>query len=91
MQDETTYARVGRRYRVEQLAPGSYDLLLDDRLIGGIVRNVGKYGRLDGWRVELLDTMNEHDRPSPFTAAERSFTGLEAALSWLGVPSDGVR
>ena len=91
MLDEHTNAPLGGRYRVEQLAPGSYDLLLDDRLIGGIVRNVGKYGRLDGWRVELLDTVNEHDRPYPFTAAERSFTGLEAALSWLGVPSDGVR
>lgn len=85
MQNDDTAASLTERYSIEQLAPGSYDLLLDDRLVGGIVRNISNSGRMGGWRVELLDDEDGRRRPTPFTASEHVFTGLDAALPWLGI------
>lgn len=70
-------------YSVEQLAPGSYDVLLDGTLVAALVRGTDGLG--DGWRVDLLDETPATDRPLPFTGPSHTFRSLSAALDWLGI------
>ena len=72
-------------YTVEQLAPGSFDVLLDGALIASLVRNVHRDGPADTWVVELLDEVPAIKRPEPFTNQRHIFKSRPAALEWLGI------
>ena len=72
-------------YTVEQLAPGSYDVLLYGTLIASLVRNVHRSGPADTWSAELLDEMPAIKRPAPFTNQRHVFKSRSAALVWLGI------
>ena len=73
-------------YAVHRLAAGSFDLLLNGKIIGGVVRNVGATGDPQGWRAELLTHLPVKKFPSPFTRPEHLFISLGEALTWLGNP-----
>ena len=72
-------------YTVEQLAPGSYDVLLDGVLIAALVRDVEHEGLSDMWQIELLEEAAPRDWPTPFTAQSHTFRSRLAALEWLGI------
>ena len=72
-------------YTVEQLAPGSYDVLLDGVVIAGLVRSVHRSGPRDTWQIELLDEMPPAERPAPFTSQRHIFKSRPTALEWLGI------
>jgi hypothetical protein len=76
-------------YRLYKLAPGSYDIILNGVIIGGLVRSTT--GRHDvTWVAELLiDAGGE--RPNPFTHTEHEFPTLEAACRWLGIHESRMR
>ncbi|MHC2109274.1 hypothetical protein [Methylobacterium sp. CM6246] len=78
-------------YTVERLAPGSYDVLLDDVVVAALVRSVDRGSSNDMWQIELLDEMPADQRPAPFTSQWRTFESQSAALEWLGVsqPAEG--
>lgn len=73
-------------YKLHRLAAGSYDLVLDGKIIGGVVRNISASGNARGWRVELLEELSPEQRPKPFTNIEHTFRTLDAAWGWLGDP-----
>jgi hypothetical protein len=73
-------------YTVQQLAPGSYDVLLDGVVIAALVRVVSHTGPSDMWQTELLDEMPPAERPAPFTSQWHTFKSCQAALEWLGIP-----
>ncbi|MGH1572818.1 hypothetical protein ACRAWG_21765 [Methylobacterium sp. P31] len=75
-------------YTVEQLAPGSYDVLLDGVVIAALVRSVHRNGPSDTWQIELLDEMPADQRPAPFTSQRHVFKSRPAALEWLGISAD---
>jgi hypothetical protein len=77
-------------YTVEQLAPGSYDVLLDGVVVAALVRIVARNGPSDTWQIELLDEMPPAERPAPFTSQWRTFKSLAAALEWLGIHEESV-
>jgi hypothetical protein len=66
-------------YTLHRLAPGSYDIDLDGRTIGCLVRAEA------GWIAELLAS-DGRATPPPFTETEHSFPKLVDALKWLGMP-----
>jgi len=70
-------------YTLERLAPGSYDVVLDGRVVASLVRS----GRTSDatWTAELLEDMPQGQRPAPFTQQEHTLS-LEEARAWLGVP-----
>ncbi|WCS24184.1 hypothetical protein LOK46_24055 [Methylobacterium sp. NMS14P] len=72
-------------YTVEQLAPGSYDVLRDGVVIASLVRNVHRSGPADTWSAELLDEMPAIKRPAPFTNQRHVFKSRPAALEWLSI------
>lgn len=72
-------------YIVEQLAPGSYDVLLDGIVIATLVWVVSHSGPSDTCQVELLDEMPATERPAPFTSQRHVFKSRLAALEWLGI------
>ncbi|MCJ2071398.1 hypothetical protein MKK75_21805 [Methylobacterium sp. J-030] len=72
-------------YTVEQLAPGSYDVLRDGAVMAGLVRSVHRNGPSDTWQVELLDELAPAERPAPFMAQRHVFKSRSAALEWLGI------
>lgn len=72
-------------YTLHRLAPGAYDLALDGRVIGGVVRNLSMHGEATNWRAELLDD-TPTARPAPFQRGEHVFGSWSATLSWLGDP-----
>lgn len=72
-------------YSIGQLAPGSYDVLLDGVAVASLVRNVHRDGPADTWVVELLDEMPAIKRPAPFINQRHIFKSRPAALEWLGV------
>ena len=72
-------------YTVEQLAPGSYDVLRDGAVMAALVRSVHRNGPSDTWQVELLDEIPPAERPAPFTAQRHVFKSRPAALEWLGI------
>ena len=68
-------------YTVEQLAPGSYDVLLDGTAMASLVRSVPG----SQWHIELLVEMPAIKRPAPFTSQRHVFKSRPAALEWLGI------
>ena len=72
-------------YTIEQLAPGSYDVLRDGAVMAGLVRSVHRNGPSDTWQVELLDELAPAERPAPFMAQRHVFKSRSAALEWLGI------
>lgn len=72
-------------YTVEQLAPGSYDVLRDGAVVASLVRNVHSDGPADDWVVEVLDEVPKTERPSPFVNQRHLFNSCPAALEWLGI------
>ena len=72
-------------YTVEQLAPGSYDVLLGGALIAALVRVVDSQGLSDQWQIDLLEEDPSVDRPTPFTSQNHTFHSRLAALDWLGI------
>jgi hypothetical protein len=71
-------------YSLIQLAPGAYDLLLHDELMGSVVRVKAKQGAT--WYAELLEDLPQSKRPAPFLEIEHDFPSLEALCGWLGDP-----
>ncbi|ANY83405.1 hypothetical protein BB934_34520 (plasmid) [Microvirga ossetica] len=69
-------------YQLIQLAPGAYDLLLHDELMGSVVRVKTKQGAT--WYAELLEDLPADRRPAPFLDIEHDFPSLEALCGWLG-------
>jgi hypothetical protein len=74
-------------YRLIQLAPGAYDLILNGEVMGSVVRN-SSYQPYT-WTAELLEELPLSKRPPPFTKIEHDFPTLEELRVWLGNP--GVR
>jgi hypothetical protein len=72
-------------YSLIQLAPGAYDLLLNDEVMGSVVRT-GTGNKNTYWTAELLEDLPQRKRPAPFTAFEHQFPTLRALCSWLGNP-----
>lgn len=72
-------------YTVEQLAPGSYDVLLDGVVIAGLLQSVHRSGPSDTWQVESLDEMPAAEGPAPFANQRHVFKSRPAALEWLGI------
>ena len=77
-------------YAVEQLAPGSYDVLLNGVAVASLVRNVHRDGPADTWVVELLDEVPAIKRPAPFMHQRHFFKSRPAALEWLGIREVGI-
>jgi hypothetical protein len=69
-------------YQLIQLAPGSYDLLLDGEIIGSVVRSGSRSGDAT-WTAELLEDGPMETRPTPFTQVEHTFETLEDVCAWL--------
>ena len=72
-------------YTLEQLAPGSYDVLLDGTAMASLVRSVHRNGPGSEWYVELLAEMPAIRRPAPFTSQRHVFKSRPKALEWLGI------
>ena len=62
-------------YSLSQLAPGAYDLLLNDAVMGSVVRNGSR--QLYSWTPELLGDSPQGERPAPFIEIEHSFASLQ--------------
>ncbi len=78
-------------YRLQKLAAGSYDVLLNGRVIASLVRETvhsaaGRYR----WTAELLVDGDPGTRPAPFTQADHRFSSLEEAYAWLGIDLKAV-
>jgi hypothetical protein len=69
-------------YRLIQLAPGAYDLLLRDTVVASVVRNSSRQPYT--WTAELLEDLPRNRRPSPFREIEHDFPSLEELCAWLG-------
>ena len=78
-------------YRLSRLAPGSYDVLLNEVIVASLVRSGP--GENATWTVELLADLPPSERPAPFTAQEHTFRSLRDAQQWLGVAetSEGTK
>ncbi|WP_404295232.1 hypothetical protein ACD578_27700 (plasmid) [Microvirga sp. RSM25] len=72
-------------YRLIQLAPGAYDLLLNSEVIGSVVKS-GYRSTNTTWTAELLEDLPRRKRPAPFIEIEHSFLTLEDLCGWLGSP-----
>ncbi len=72
-------------YCLIQLAPGAYDLLLNDKVMGSIVR-IGYSSKNTSWTAELIEDLPRRQRPAPFSEVEHNFPTLEALCEWLGNP-----
>jgi hypothetical protein len=71
-------------YSLIQLAPGAYDLYLDDTIVASVVRSGLRQPYT--WTAELLEDLPRGQRPSPFREIEHSFPSLEELCAWLGQP-----
>ncbi len=73
-------------YRLSRLAPGSFDVVLNGRIIASLVRN----GQSEDapWTAELLMDLHPEERPAPFTEAEHTFASLDEARQWLGADTE---
>ncbi len=79
-------------YKLVQLAPGSYDVLLHGTIIASLARN--GWDSQSIWSAELLEDLPPGKRPQPFTEVEHRFATFEEARVWLGDPpveGEGVR
>ncbi len=70
-------------YTVKELAPGSFDVLLDGSLVAALTRGIDGLG--DGWRIDLLSETPQSVYPPPFEAQSHVFVSQRAALDWLGI------
>lgn len=70
-------------YSLIQLAPGAYDLLLENEIIGSVVRSGSRSGDTV-WTAELIEDRPEGERPAPFIGIEHSFPTLQEVCGWLG-------
>jgi hypothetical protein len=70
-------------YRLLQLAPGSYDVVLNGIIIASLVMNEGP-SRARSWTAELLVDLPPEERPAPFVEPEHQFSSLEEVRAWLG-------
>ena len=73
-------------YRLTKLAEGSYDLWLDSRIVGSVIKG----GTIDTpiWIAELLHNLPPENRPAPFAELEHEFATLDQVRAWLGIASD---
>jgi hypothetical protein len=71
-------------YRLIQLAPGSYDLLLGDAIVASVVRSASRKPVV--WSAELLEELPAACRPVPFTKVEHAFASFRELCAWLGHP-----
>jgi len=71
-------------YHLIQLAPGAYDLLLDDTIVASVVRNGSRQPYT--WIAELLEDLPRSKRPPPFQEIEHDFPSLDELCTWLGNP-----
>jgi hypothetical protein len=73
-------------YRLSRLAPGSFDVVLNGRIIASLVRN----GQSEDapWTAELLVDLPPEERPAPFTEAEHTFASLDEVRQWLGADTE---
>ena len=71
--------------RLIQLAPGAYDLFLDDNIIASAVRNGSRQPYT--WIAELLEDLPRSKRPWPLREVEHNFPSLEELCVWLGHPT----
>ena len=77
-------------YKLSRLAPGSYDVLLNGKIVASLVRSGEK--DYTTWTVELLTDLPPWKRPAPFTEPEHSFKSLEeAGAEFLNHGRPGVR
>jgi len=72
-------------YSLVQLAPGAYDLLLNGKVMGSVVR-AGQRSTNTTWTAELLEDLPPSRRPAPFQEIEHEFATLEEVCAWLGNP-----
>ena len=70
-------------YTLNQLAEGSYDILLHGQIIGSLVADPWYWSN---WTAELLSEVEPPQRPAPFVETEHTFSTLEDVLIWLGSP-----
>ncbi|MCJ2070006.1 hypothetical protein MKK75_14575 [Methylobacterium sp. J-030] len=77
-------------YTLQQLAAGSYDVLLDGHPVAALVCEVDRSEAVRGWLIELLDDASPAERPAPFTAQSHAFETRAAALEWLGIHGEGI-
>ena len=68
-------------YTLQRLAPGSFDLILDGKVVGSLVRDVSKDGYEGDWTAETLAESPPY--PAPFTQETHKFVTLKAAADWL--------
>lgn len=71
-------------YRLIRLAPGSYDLELEGKVVASIVRDGNRGHHAVRWFAELLDEAGP--RPAPFVEAVHQFGSFDQAAAWLGYP-----
>ena len=71
-------------YRLIQLAPGSYDLLLGEVIVASVVKSPSRKAAI--WTAELLDGRDDVRRPEPFTRTEHDFASFGELCAWLGNP-----
>ena len=71
-------------YRLIQLAPGAYDLLLNGEIVASVVRSGLRQPYT--WTAELLEDLPQHKRPSPFQDLAHDFPSLDELCAWLGSP-----
>jgi hypothetical protein len=71
-------------YNLIQLAPGAYDLYLDETIVASVVRSGLRQPYV--WTAELLEDLPRSERPPPFREIEHSFPSLEDLCAWLGQP-----
>jgi hypothetical protein len=71
-------------YRLVQLAPGSYNLLLGDVIVASMVRSSSRDPVV--WTAELLEDAPASQRPAPFTRIEHDFAAVGELCAWLDAP-----
>ncbi|SFM23942.1 hypothetical protein [Methylobacterium pseudosasicola] len=68
-------------YTLQRLAPGSFDLILDGKVVGSLVRDVSEDGREGDWMAETLE--DSPPFPPPFERGQHAFSTLLGAAKWL--------
>jgi hypothetical protein len=70
-------------YSLTKLAAGSYDLWLDGKIIGSVVKGGSDDAPI--WIAELLVDLPPEQRLAPFTKTEHEFMSLGEVRAWLGL------
>ncbi len=71
-------------YRLVQLAPRSYDLLLGDVIVASVVRSSSRDPVV--WTAELLGDAPALQRAASFTRIENDFATFSELCAWLDAP-----